>query len=163
MNSVLDHIRTDERGLVVTCPNCGARNRLAYERLGQSFRCGKCQTDLAPPAEPIDLGSETAFDALIVRSALPVLIDFWAPWCGPCKIVAPEFTKVAAGAGGRYVVAKVNTENYRRWLSVSRFQGFRQWRFSKMVASWPDNRAQCRQSRFSSLSSARCVWVSGRE
>jgi thioredoxin 2 len=54
---------------------------------------------------------ETEFDALISKSALPVLADFWAPWCGPCKMVAPELAKVSTQGAGRWIVAKVNTEN----------------------------------------------------
>jgi thioredoxin 2 len=84
---------------------------MKYEALGKVFRCGKCQTELHPPAEPVDVESDLVFDALIRRSAWPVLVDFWAPWCGPCKMVAPEFVKVAQESAGRLVVAKVNTEN----------------------------------------------------
>jgi thioredoxin 2 len=103
-------IEPDTQGLLMQCPRCGQRNRMRYEGLGSTFRCGKCKTELQPPAAPIDVRSDAVFDALTSRSALPVLVDFWAEWCGPCKMVAPEFSKVAAQEAGRWVVAKVNTE-----------------------------------------------------
>ena len=103
-------IEPDERGLIRACPHCGQRNRLVYERLGSIFRCTKCQTEIPPPTEPVEVLGMSNFDSLIARSALPVLVVFWAPWCGPCKMMAPELVKVAADGTDRWLVAKVNTD-----------------------------------------------------
>ena len=100
----------DDRGLIVSCASCGQKNRLAYERLGDETRCGQCKQGLTPPAEPIEIHSTADFDRLVSRSSLPVVVDYWAPWCGPCRMVAPELKKVAARQAGRMVVVKVNTD-----------------------------------------------------
>jgi thioredoxin 2 len=110
MSTMAPIFEPDERGLIRSCPQCGRRNRLVYERLGQNFRCSQCHSELQQPAEPIEVQKLSQFETLIDKSALPVLVDFWAPWCAPCKIVAPEVSKVAARGTGRWVVVKVNTE-----------------------------------------------------
>jgi thioredoxin 2 len=94
------------------CAACGRVNRLRYERLrpGVSARCGACKTPLPPPSEPITADAAADLGELVRTSGLPVLVDFWAPWCGPCKMVAPEIAKVAAANAGKFLVAKVNTD-----------------------------------------------------
>jgi thioredoxin 2 len=108
--SALRGPRFDQRGLIVSCSSCGQQNRLVYERLGSEVRCAHCKQPLAPPSEPLAIASTADFDRLVAGSALPVLVDYWAPWCGPCRIVAPELQKVAARRAGRVLVVKVNTD-----------------------------------------------------
>jgi len=100
----------DDKGAVVSCPSCGQRNRLAYGKLAAETRCGKCQASLGAPGEPIETPSAAAFDAAIAASDLPVVVDFWAPWCGPCRMVAPELARVASANKGKYLILKVNTD-----------------------------------------------------
>ncbi len=100
----------DLRGVVEVCGNCGQKNRLGFSNLGSQLRCGSCKHPLGPPAEALELEGEAVFDSLIETARLPVLVDFWAEWCGPCKMMAPEFQKLAAKTAGRCLLAKINTE-----------------------------------------------------
>jgi thioredoxin 2 len=103
-------VELDDRGVIVACGVCGKKNRLAYERLGDAVQCGQCKQSIGAPGEPIELHQTADFESLIAKSSLPVVVDYWAPWCGPCRMVAPELKKVASRQAGRAIVVKVNTD-----------------------------------------------------
>jgi thioredoxin 2 len=79
-------------------------------RLGEKAKCGACKAALLPLAHPIAVGSADELDEMIRDLPVPLLVDFWAAWCGPCRAVAPEIAKIAGQRVGQIVVAKVDTE-----------------------------------------------------
>ena len=98
-----------ETKLNFVCPDCSTVNRVPAQRLDDAPVCAKCKTSLIPD-HPIELTDQT-FDKFISRSSLPVVVDFWASWCGPCKAMAPEFEKAVSRMAGRVVLAKLSTES----------------------------------------------------
>jgi thioredoxin 2 len=112
-----------KQGVIRTCPACGKKNRVLYAKLSEEARCGACGAPLPPPAEPVAADTGSELDSLLREAVLPVLVDFWAPWCGPCRSVAPEIGKVAERNAGRLLVVKVNTDVDPAVGAVHRIQG----------------------------------------
>jgi thioredoxin 2 len=96
--------------MIVTCPSCRAQNRIPADRLDRQPRCGQCKSPISPTSDPYAVSSSAEFGEIVKKSPIPVLVDFWAAWCGPCRVVAPELAKLARERNGSLLVVKLNTE-----------------------------------------------------
>lgn len=99
------------RRMIRVCLLCGTKNRVPAARLSDAGHCGACKQSLPPVDEPLDV-DPAQFREIIAAASVPVLVDFWAAWCGPCKMAAPEVKRAARDASGRAIVLKVDTERY---------------------------------------------------
>ena len=97
--------------MVIACQACGQKNRLGASALTKSVRCGRCKTSIGPVGRALEVDGET-FDEIVRDATVPVLVDFWAAWCGPCRMAAPEVQKTAEQMAGRAIVIKVDTDRH---------------------------------------------------
>jgi thioredoxin 2 len=93
----------------IACPHCATTNRVPVSRLGEDPVCGRCGKALLD-GRPVELGDAT-FDKIVAATDLPIVVDFWAPWCGPCQQMSPQFASAAATLKGKALLVKVNSDD----------------------------------------------------
>ena len=122
--------------LIVSCAHCGQQNRIPVARIGQNPACGSCKSALAAPDEPLEVGDHD-LASLLRESPVPVVVDFWAPWCGPCRMIGPPLSNLAREFAGKLLVAKVNVDDNPASAqandarSIPLLVGFSQWFLAK--------------------------------
>jgi len=132
------------------CSRCGGVNRLPRSRLSSQPTCGRCKALLDLAATPSDL-SDDELDRLIATSPVPVLVDFWAPWCGPCRAVAPHLIALAQRSAGRLLVVKINTDIHQRTagrLNVRSIPTLAVWKGGALQTAEPGARMGAQLAQF---------------
>ncbi len=95
--------------MIRICPSCGQKNRIPANHLHEVGYCGACKAEMPATNAPLEV-DQANFDQIVQEARVPVLVDFWAEWCGPCRMAAPEVKKLAEEMAGRALVLKVDTE-----------------------------------------------------
>jgi len=111
-----------QKGVIIRCRDCGAKNKVILEKINSFPRCGKCKAQLSIPCKPINV-DENAFQEEVLQETIPTAVDFWAPWCGPCKMITPVLEEIAKKYPGRIKVVKINSDENPSLSSRYNIQG----------------------------------------
>lgn len=109
--------------MIRPCPRCGAKNRVPASKIDREPRCGRCRASLGRLEQPVAVGTAAELEELLRDAPVPVLVDFWAAWCAPCRTVEPELARIAREYAGDAVVVKVDAEKVPEAVARHRVRG----------------------------------------